>query len=53
MLDPTVAEVYNRVNISHLTSALEKYHCEVLSINEHEEDLESYYVDLIGGVNHE
>lgn len=53
MLGPTVAEIYNRVNISHLTSALEKYHCEVLSINEHEEDLESYYVDLIGGVNHE
>lgn len=53
VLAPNVAEVYSRVNISRLTSALEKYHCEVLSIQEHGENLESYYVDLIGGVNHE
>lgn len=53
MLSPNVAEVYHRVNISRLTSALEEFHCEVLSIQEHEENLESYYVDLIGGVSHE
>lgn len=53
ILAPNVAEVYSRVNISRLTSALEKYRCEVLSIQEHEENLESYYVNLIGGVCHE
>lgn len=53
ILDPNVVEVYNRVNISRLTSALDKYQCEVLSIQEREENLESYYVDLIGGVGHE
>ncbi len=53
MLSPNVAEVYNRVNISRLTSALEKYQCELLSIQEWEENLENYYVDLIGGVSHE
>ena len=48
-----VAEIYHRINISQLTSALEKYHCDLLSIQEQEENLESYYVDLIGGVSHE
>lgn len=48
---PNVAEIYHRLNISQLTSALEKYHCDLLSIQEQEENLESYYVDLIGGVS--
>ena len=50
---PNVAEIYHRLNISQFTSALEKYHCDLLSIQEQEENLESYYVDLIGGVSHE
>lgn len=53
ILTPNVAEIYSRVNISRLTSALEKYQCEVLSIQEREENLESYYVNLIGGASHE
>ncbi len=53
ILAPNVAEVYSRVNISWLISALEKYQCEVLSIQEREENLENYYVDLIGGISHE
>lgn len=53
ILAPNVAEVYSRVNISRLTSALEKYQCEVLSIQEREENLENYYVNLIGGISHE
>lgn len=53
ILAPNVAEIYHRINISQLTSALEKYHCDLLSIQEQEENLESYYVDLIGGVSHE
>lgn len=53
ILAPNVAEVYSRVNISRLTAALEKYQCEVLSIQEREENLENYYVDLIGGISHE
>ena len=45
--------VFNKVNISRLTAALEKYQCEVFSIQEREENLENYYVDLIGGIGHE
>lgn len=53
ILAPNVIEVYNRVNISHLTADLEKYHCDILSIQEREENLENYYVNLIGGISHE
>ncbi len=53
ILAPNEAEVYSKINISRLASALEKYQCEVLSIQEHEENLESYYVNLIGGISHE
>ncbi len=53
ILTPNVVEVYNRINISRLTAALEKHQCEVLSIQEREENLENYYVGLIGGISHE
>lgn len=53
ILAPNVIEVYNRVNISRLIADLEKYQCDVLSIQEREENLENYYVNLIGGISHE
>lgn len=53
VISPNTAEIYNRINISQLAAALAKYDCEVLAIREHEENLENYYVDLIGGVSHE
>ncbi|MDO5601519.1 MAG: ATP-binding cassette domain-containing protein, partial [Oscillospiraceae bacterium] len=43
------ADVYAKVNISQLTMALAKENCEVLSMQERDESLESYYVSLVGG----
>lgn len=43
------ADVYAKVNISHLTAALAKENCEVISMQEHDESLESYYISLVGG----
>ncbi|WP_434309417.1 ATP-binding cassette domain-containing protein [Hominifimenecus sp. rT4P-3] len=43
------ADVYAKVNISRLTAALAKENCEVISMQERDESLESYYVSLIGG----
>lgn len=43
------ADVYAKVNISQLTAALAKENCEVISMQERDESLESYYVSLIGG----
>lgn len=44
-----IADVYAKVNISQLTLALAKENCEVISMQERDESLESYYVSLIGG----
>ena len=43
------ADVYAKVNVSHLTAALAKENCEVILMQERDESLESYYVSLIGG----
>lgn len=49
VLSATEADVFARINVSHLTAALEKERCEVLSMQERDESLESYYVNLVGG----
>lgn len=49
ILTAETADVYAKVNISQLTAALAKENCEVLSMHEHDETLESYYVGLVGG----
>lgn len=52
ILSATKADVFAKVNISQLTLALAKEGCEVLSIEEHDESLESYFVSLVGGGSH-
>lgn len=49
ILSDTQADVYAKINISQLTSALAKAECELISIQERDESLESYYVNLVGG----
>lgn len=49
VLSETKAAVYAKINISQLTLALAKEGCEVLSIEEKDESLESYFVSLVGG----
>lgn len=45
----TMADIFARVNVSSLTLALAKQGCDVISLTEREESLESFYVNLIGG----
>lgn len=52
ILTDTLADVYAKVNVSHLAAALAKEGCEVISMQERDESLESYYVNLIGGGCH-
>lgn len=47
------ADLYGKINVSKLALALAKYDCEVISMQECGESLESYYVNLIGGVDNE
>lgn len=53
ILSDTTSDVYAKVNISRLTSALAKENCEVVSMQQRDESLESYYVGLVGGVRDE
>ncbi len=44
-----IADVYAKVNVSRLTAALAEGNCEVISMQERDESLESYYISLVGG----
>ena len=46
-------DIFSAVNISELVLALSHAGCQVQSIHEREESLESYFIDLIGGGGHE
>lgn len=45
----TMADIFARVKVSSLTLALAEQGCDVISLTEREESLESFYVNLIGG----
>ena len=52
VLSDTQADVYAKLNVSQFTLALAQENCEVLSMEERDESLESYYVNLVGGERH-
>lgn len=47
IISDTFADAYTKVNISQLVSALND--CELLSVQERDESLESYYMSIVGG----
>ena len=49
----TQADVFSQVNVSTLVLALDKNNCEIISMQEHDESLESYYISLVGGGENE
>lgn len=49
ILSERTADVYAKPNITALSSALAKENCEIISVSEHDESLESYYINLVGG----
>ncbi|MGF7145936.1 ABC-2 type transport system ATP-binding protein [Anaerotaenia torta] len=53
ILSGTEADVFAQLNISQLVLSLAKVDCEIISVQEHNEDLEGYYVNLMGGIQHE
>lgn len=52
ILSDTQADIFAKVNITRLTLALARESCEIISLQEQDESLESYYVRLIGGGGH-
>lgn len=53
MLSEREADIYAHVNVSELTTALMRESCEVVSMQERDESLESYYISLVGGGGNE
>ena len=53
ILSDRTADVYGKINVSLLASALAKENCEVISLRERDDSLESYYISLVGGEKHE
>lgn len=53
ILSETEAEVFETVNLTKLVHALDKENGEVISADQQDESLESYYLSLVGGKEHE
>ncbi len=49
----TEADIYGEPAVSRLALLLDESGCELFSMQEHDENLESYYIRLIGGEKHE
>lgn len=53
IISDRAADVYAQINVSSLALALAKENCEVISMRERDESLESYYISLVGGKENE
>ncbi len=49
IISEQAADVFAKVNVSKLAMALSGEDCEVISMQEKDESLESYYISLVGG----
>lgn len=49
VVSQTEADIFSKINVSNLAQKLSSYHCEILSIQEQDESLEGYYMNLVGG----
>ena len=53
IISATTADVFAEVNVTQIAAVLAKENCEILSMQEHDESLESYYMSLVGGGKNE
>ena len=53
ILSDTEANIYGRINLTQLIFTLQKEGCEVITSREQDESLESYFINLIGGEQHD
>lgn len=49
VISDTITDVFARVSVTQLTVALAAENCEVFSMQEKDESLESYFISLVGG----
>ena len=48
ILSDTEAKLYGTVTVTALMGALTAEGCELISVSEHEESLENYFINLVG-----
>ncbi len=48
----TKADIFGQISITDLALRLSAQHCEIFSMDEREESLENYYINLVGGGKH-
>ena len=53
ILSAKEADIYGKINVTELTLKLSDEGCIVERISEHDESLENYYINLVGGGRHE
>lgn len=53
IIDSKTADIYGKPNITKLAVALSEKGCELFSMQEQDESLESFYISLVGGGSHE
>lgn len=53
ILSETQADIFAKINVSELAMELAKVNCQIISMEERDESLESYFVSLVGGASHE
>ena len=53
VISDTQTDIYGEFPLTELTLALAKEHCSILSLHEHDESLENYYINLVGGDKYE
>lgn len=49
IVSDTEADVYGEISVTKLALELDKENCEVKSMQEHDESLQNYYMNLVGG----
>lgn len=53
ILDDRRADIFAAVNVTELTLALAEENCQIVSLAERDESLESYFINLVGGGEYE
>lgn len=48
IIDGRQADIYGELSITKLTDSLRSAGCELFSVNEHDESLEAYFINLVG-----
>ena len=52
ILSDSEAELFAKPNVTRLAAALAEAGCEILDLREKDENLESYFLSLVGGAQH-